>query len=159
MIRGIHHIAINTANLDRLRDFYVDVIGFEPATSEFGWSDSAECDAAVGLRGSCARQQMLRAGNCYLELFEYAQPAARPDHAVRPCDHGYTHFALDVTDIEEEYDRLAAAGMKFAHERPIDFGEIRAVYGADPDGNIIEIQQTTREQVFALAKLGTISFA
>lgn len=159
MIRGIHHIAVNTANLDRLCDFYVNVIGFELATSEISWADSPESDAAVGLRGSVARQQMLRAGNCYLEMFEYAEPRAREGEPHRPCDRGYTHFALDVTDIEAEYERLAAAGMEFAHPRPVDFGDIRAVYGKDPDGNIIEIQQTTREQAFALARLGTVSFA
>jgi catechol 2,3-dioxygenase-like lactoylglutathione lyase family enzyme len=159
MIRGIHHIAMNTADLDRLRAFYVDVIGFEPAVPEHSWADSPMSDAAIGLKGSVARQQMLKAGNCYLELFEYAEPAPRDGEPNRPCDRGYTHFALDVTDIEAEYDRLAAAGMRFAHDRPIDFGEIKAVYGQDPDGNIIEIQQTTREQAFALAKLGTISFA
>jgi glyoxylase I family protein len=159
MIRGIHHIAINTADLDRLRDFYVDVIGFEPAVPEHSWADSPASDAAVGLSGSAARQQMLKAGNCYLEIFEYARPEPRPGEPHRACDRGYTHFALDVTDIEAEYDRLAAAGMEFAHERPLDFGDIKAVYGKDPDGNIIEIQQTTREQAFALAKLGTVSFA
>jgi hypothetical protein len=33
--------------------------------------------------------------------------------------------------------------MRFKHERPADVGEIKAVYGQDPDGNLIAIQQTT----------------
>jgi catechol 2,3-dioxygenase-like lactoylglutathione lyase family enzyme len=123
------------------------------------WRDNPVIDRVIGLEGSAARTVMLKAGNCYLEVFEYAQPAARDGAPLRPCDRGYTHFALDVTDIEQEYDRLAAAGMEFMHDRPGDFGDIKAVYGKDPDGNIIEIQQTTREQAFSLARLGTVSFA
>ncbi|MFA7586200.1 MAG: VOC family protein, partial [Novosphingobium sp.] len=102
--------------------------------------------------------QMLKAGNCYLELFEYAAPAPREGEPHRPCDRGYTHFALDVVDIEAEYDRLVAGGMTFAHPRPVDFGEIQAVYGKDPDGNLIEIQQTTSDQAFALERLDALSF-
>ena len=50
---------------------------------------------------------MLRAGNAYIEMFEYSVPgrqAGRAGPAV--CDHGYTHFCLDVRDIDAEYERL-----------------------------------------------------
>ena len=30
MIRGVHHVAICTPDLDRLSAFYIDVVGFRP---------------------------------------------------------------------------------------------------------------------------------
>ena len=150
MIRGIHHVAINTANLERMLAFYRDVVGFE-VVFESGWKDDAQIDSVVGLRGSAAKQAMLRAGNAYLELFEYSAPAARDAAPLRPCDRGYTHLCLDVTDIEAEHARLMRAGAAF-ERKPGDFGELRAVYGKDPDGNVIEIQEILNNaHVFALA--------
>lgn len=156
MIRGIHHVALNTANFEEMYAFYKDVLGFEPAVDVGGWANEPRFDEVIGLKGSAARQCMFKAGNAYLELFEYSAPAAREGAPLRPCDHGYTHFALDVTDIEEEYERLSAAGMRFMCDRPGDFGDIKAVYGQDPDGNLIEIQQTTPDQAFAIQRLDKV---
>lgn len=70
MIRGIHHIAVNTADLDRLFRFYVDVLGFQPTIEEFRWKDEPTIDRMIGLEYCAARTRMLKAGNCYFELFE-----------------------------------------------------------------------------------------
>lgn len=158
MIRGIHHIAVNTANLDRLYRFYVEVIGFTPTIDEFRWQDDPSIDRMIGLPHSAARTRMLKAGNCYFELFEYSAPAARTATPLRPCDRGYTHFSLDVTDIESEHRRLVAAGMEFFDERIGGSGALMALYGKDPDGNIIEIQQTSPEHGFSMAQLDAVKF-
>lgn len=139
MIRGIHHIALNTPNLSRMLEFYRDTLGFAVAY-QMEWSNNDVVDSAVDLRDSTGRVVMLRAGNVYLELFEYTAPPARTAEPLRPCDHGYTHFCLDVTDIESEWQRLSASGMTYSR-RPVDFGDVKAIYGKDPDGNVIEIQE------------------
>ncbi|HLY57901.1 MAG TPA: VOC family protein [Stellaceae bacterium] len=144
MIRGIHHVGLNTADIDRLVAFYRDVMGFEVISSG-DWSKSELIDGVVGLKDSAARHAMLRAGNCYLEIFQYSSPEARDATPLRPCDRGYTHFCLDVTDIDEEHERLTRAGMRF-FRKPGDFGELRAVYGKDPDGNVVEIQEVLDPQ-------------
>jgi catechol 2,3-dioxygenase-like lactoylglutathione lyase family enzyme len=155
MIRGIHHVAINTANLERIVDFYVNVLGCERVRDDPGpgWRDNPVIDAVIGLRGSAARGTMLRAGNVHIEVFEYSAPAARDGGPLRPCDRGYTHIALDVVDIEAEYARLKAAGMAFVHDGPVDLGNLKAVYGSDPDGNIIEILETAPGHEFSIARL------
>ena len=90
---------------------------------------------------------MLQAGNAYLELFEYASPAARPADPDRPpADHGYTHFCLDVIDIDAEYERLVARRHDVPQPPAHDRGDsatarLRAIYGRDPDGNIVELQE------------------
>lgn len=148
MIRGIHHAAISTANLDRLVAFYRDVMGFEPV-DQTAWPKGSDLiDEVVGLKGSVARQVMLNAGNCYIEIFEYSAPEARPGEPLRACDRGYTHLCFDVTDIDAEYERLTKAGVKFNRAPPVFEGAgVRATYGRDPDGNIIEIQEVQRADV------------
>lgn len=145
MIRGIHHVAISTANLDRLAAFYVDVLGFRQVMST-KWSSRPVIDRIIGVDDSAARQIMLQAGNAYLELFEYSSPAGRASHpSPSPADHGYTHFCIDVVDIDAEYRRLSAAGMHFHGPPPatdeLGGSAIRAIYGRDPDGNIVELQE------------------
>jgi glyoxylase I family protein len=156
MIRGIHHIALHTADLPRIVEFYRDVVGFQEV-ARYGWENSEITDRVVGLSKSAAHVVMLRAGNCYLEIFKYAAPEPRPAAPLRACDHGYTHLCLDVTDIHGEYQRLVAAGMTF-NTPPGDFGDIRAAYGRDPDGNIVEIQETLPGQAFAMSRLGPPRF-
>jgi catechol 2,3-dioxygenase-like lactoylglutathione lyase family enzyme len=145
MIRGIHHVAICTPDLDRLAAFYTDVMGFEPVMST-SWRDRPIIDRMIGLTDSAARQVMLRAGNAYLELFEYESPvgaAADPDR--NPANQGYTHFCVDVTDIDAEYQRLSANGMSFHSPPPttdeMNGSKLRAIYARDPDGNIVELQE------------------
>lgn len=146
MIRGIHHVAITTPDIDRLIAFYRDDIGME-VMRDSGWSvGSDRIDTLVGLSGSSARTATLKLGNAYLELFEYMTPVGHPGDPDRPVnDAGYTHFCLDVTDIDDEYERLVAAGMRFHCPPPpasaIGSGNLRSTYGRDPDGNVIELQE------------------
>jgi catechol 2,3-dioxygenase-like lactoylglutathione lyase family enzyme len=139
MIRGIHHTAISTADLERSVRFYRDLLGFEQVFTS-GWDRGAEtADKITGLKDSSAKFVMLKAGNACLELFEYSSPQARAGNPNRPaCDHGITHLCLDVRDIQAEYGRLRAAGMVF-NCPPQNMGGVSATYGRDPDGNIVEL--------------------
>jgi catechol 2,3-dioxygenase-like lactoylglutathione lyase family enzyme len=142
MIRGIHHTAISTGNLERALGFYRDLLGFE-VISEFAWPAGSElADQITGLEGSSAKAAMLRAGNAHIELFEYGSPPPRPGDEARPVnDHGITHICVDVVDVDAEYERLVAAGMRF-HCPPQYLGpDVRTTYGRDPDGNVIELQE------------------
>jgi catechol 2,3-dioxygenase-like lactoylglutathione lyase family enzyme len=153
MIRGIHHVAIHSPDIDRTIAFYRDAFGFEPVAPEFSWKDMPELDAPLGMSGSAARTRMLRAGNCYVEVFEYSSPPPRDGEALRPHDYGYTHFAVDVTDIRSEIARLKTLGMTFPDVDPFDTGPIKAIYGKDPDGNIIELQELADDHATAMARL------
>lgn len=158
MIRGIHHIAMNTANFDRQVEFYHRAFGFTPATDEVRWRDDPYIDKLIGVPRSSARTLMLKAGNVYLEIFEYFEPASRDAAPARPNDHGYTHFGVDSDDARADYERLLEAGMTFVHVEPGELGDIRAVYGKDPDGNLIELQQLKPGHVFDLEKLPAVDF-
>jgi len=140
MIHGIHHTAISTADIERSAAFYRDLLGFEEVF-KLNWDVGTQVlDDITGLRDSAARVIMLKAGNACIELFEYESPPPKAGEQRRPvCDHGITHLCLQVSDIDSEYDRLAAAGMEF-HCPPQQVGDtLRATYGRDPDGNVVEL--------------------
>jgi catechol 2,3-dioxygenase-like lactoylglutathione lyase family enzyme len=147
MIRGIHHTAISVPDLGLALKFYCDLLGFEKVF-KFKWPAGTKVsDDITGLKGSAARAVMLRKGNAHVELFEYESPAPKPCDPERPvCDHGYTHLCIDVIDIDSEYERLKAGGMEF-HCPPRDMLVVKATYGRDPFGNVIELQEIIDENL------------
>lgn len=157
MIRGVHHVAIHARDLDRMIQFYRDAFGFELVGEPFEWDHVKELDQILDVPGSAARGAMMRAGSCYVELFQFSDPAPESDRPLRPYDKGYTHFCVDVTDIEQEYERLKGLGMTFGHHEPVDMGHVKTIYGRDPEGNVIEIQQTQDNCEFKLKDLPALA--
>lgn len=150
MIVGIHHVAISVTDIDRAVEFYTGALGFEVVQTG-GWQkDNPLADRAIGLADTHTRMAMLKAPNAHIELFQYEHPEPE-DKRARPCDYGYTHFCLQVDGIQEEYVRLSAAGMEFVGE-PVDFGQISAIYGRDPFGNVIELYEIRDPEVAQLAR-------
>lgn len=150
MIVGLHHTSITTSDLDRLSAFYRDQFRFE-IVLETAWDGgNPTADTIFGLTGTAVRMVMMRTANAFLELFEFAHPVGAAGDPQRPvCDQGITHICIAVTDIDAEYDRLCAAGMRF-HSPPQNVpGLCRAVYGRDPDGNIVELVEADPAGPFA----------
>ena len=139
MIVGLHHVAVGVDDFEMALRFYTEALGFEVVqTSSFDCVP--QVDAAIGLKDAKARMAMLKIGNAFLELWQYTNPRPR-DLRSNPSDHGYPHIALQVEDIEQEYDRLKSHGMTFVGE-VVHFGErSSAIYGRDPSGNIIELYE------------------
>jgi glyoxylase I family protein len=139
MIIGIHHIAIGVPDFDAGLEFYRDVLGFEQVERTSFAGENPAVEAAIGLSRPSAQMAMLRGGNAYIELWQYTEPEPH-NLTARPCDYGYPHFALEVSDIQTEHARLSAAGMQFVGD-PVEFGDSAAIYGSDPFGNVIEIYE------------------
>ena len=150
MILGLHHASITTSDLDRLTAFYRDQFGFRIVLETEWAAGNALADTIYGLTDTAVRMAMLRSSNAFLELFEFSQPVGKPGNTARPVnDQGITHIAIQVTDIDAEYQRLAAAGMSF-NSAPVDVpGLCKAAYGRDPDGNIVELVEAYAAGPFA----------
>jgi hypothetical protein len=99
--------------------FYREAFGFEIVGEQFSWSNNEVLDKLIDVPGSAARGAMLKCGTCYLELFQFDTPQPNSSKPLRPYDKGYTHFCVDVTEIERECGRLRELGMTFGHA-PID---------------------------------------
>lgn len=139
MINGIHHTSMTTVDLDRMVEFYTQSLGFEVAWMSAGLS--------LGKESGPVRLAMLRSGTSFvraLQRTDYDGPS--PYLETLLGTPGYKDIAFDVTDIEAEYDRLSAAGMKFLLP-PTAFDEAGIVmaYLEDPDGNLVQLVEVVDE--------------
>jgi catechol 2,3-dioxygenase-like lactoylglutathione lyase family enzyme len=141
MLVAMNHVGISVANLERSVDFYQNAFGMKlviqaPFAGE-------QYERVLGLSNVGGRVALLRSHETGLqvELFEFEQPRPEASDPNRPvCDHGITHFCVEVTDIESEYERLRSVGATF-HCEPVQFPRSgnKATYGRDPDGNVFEL--------------------
>jgi catechol 2,3-dioxygenase-like lactoylglutathione lyase family enzyme len=146
---GVHHVSVSVPDIDKAREFYIDLLGAkEVQTVEWG-TGNAFINDIVGLPDCAGKQFMARLGNTYLEVFEYLTPRSPPQDPRRPVNlNGYTHFGLQVEDIDAVYERMLAAGITF-HVPPQHSGGpevvngrkqgFRSTYGRDFFGNVFEL--------------------
>ena len=140
-INGVHHIALSVPDLGTARDFWVGLLRLEVGPAGPWEPGTAMNDRIMRLKDSSGRAMFVRAGNIFLEFFEFATPQPAPLEPDRPvCNYGYTHMALDVTGLASIHARLTAAGMDF-HTTPLDGYGVSTTYGRDPFGNVIELQE------------------
>ena len=117
-VQGLHHIAVSVPDLAKARSFYIDLLGGVEEVAPLSWRDNPFIDALVGLPGSAANQFFCRLGHTQIEVFEYLAPRSPPQDPERGVHHyGYSHFALQVDDIEACCRRLEAAGIRL-HVQP-----------------------------------------
>ncbi len=124
MIKSIEHVAVVTTDVERAARFYTEVLGFR----EVGRLETSHSGTIV----------FVSLNGTQVELFGGGKPRGS-EQAERTV--GYTHIALRVEDIDGEYARLKALGVRF-HMEPatVDAG-LRVAFFRDPDGNPIELFQ------------------
>ncbi len=150
MIVGIHHVAIGVSDFDTALTFYTEALGFEIVQqSEF--NNDPMANKTIGLDAIQAKMAMLKGPNAFIELWQYSNPAPE-DMRSRACDLGYPHIALQVDDIQMEYERLKTYGMEFVGD-VVHFGDsASAIYGRDPSGNIIELYEIKSDAIAQLER-------
>jgi len=130
-IEGLAHIGIRVHDLARSVAFY-ELLGFTKTAGPIGPEPVAILDHPSGLE---------------LNLILNAPSADEPNVLMDvPAKHpGITHIALLCPDLEEARARLAAAGISLSGG-PIQFGPgARGMFVRDPDRNVIELHQRTRQ--------------
>ena len=55
--------------------------------------------------------------------------------------------------MEKDIEFLKSCGMTFNDRDFVDVGHVMTIYGYDPEGNVIEVQQTAPGNAFALSEL------
>ena len=106
--------------------FYTDVLGFRPKSDvplgEYRWLTVVSPDALDGVE---------------LVLEPDEHPAAKPFKAALVED-GIPFTSFGVEDVESEYERLRALGVRFTQE-PSAMGPVVAAVFDDTCGNLIQI--------------------
>lgn len=155
MILGFAHASLVVPDLERAREFYEAMFGFEYAGDE-GWADDPEIDQCLQLEGSASRGCMLKGHNCYLELFEYSAPKQQgPDPtSLGANEAGIRHIAFYVDDCWREWERFKKLGGQAMGE-PVGSDETGwCVYCRDPFGNIIELAEVMANEELPTALPG-----
>lgn len=155
--RGVSHIGIGVADLERSTAFYRDVLGCR-VLDRYGYYVPA--DPSMGGLGN-ARQDdrwwrevaVLRVGDAddgpviVMALHDLGHPA----HRVEMDDIGTHHWAMWVSGIEDYVERLDRAGVEwcvplrtYESGRAWGFPEgvnVKSCIFRDPDGTLVQLDE------------------
>lgn len=148
-ITGPRHAGITVSDLDRSLEFYCGLLGLELLWRRL--YEEPEITSIVGVPEATGIEvAMLRVpgGEFQIELLQYHGIEPR-DGSGPPSDHGTGHFCLFVTGIDELHAELAASGVSFRSDGPVEMtaGANRggkSLYSLDPDGYVVELHERPR---------------
>jgi len=144
------HTNLTTRDWRRLVRFYCDVFGCIPRLPERDlsgdWLAQLTSLPAPRLRGMHLSLPGLPEGGPTLEIFEYTQMESRSLPLVN--EPGFGHLAFHVPDVGEAVSEIIQQGGSLVGEivrtQVPGVGILWVAYARDPDGNILEIQNWTR---------------
>jgi glyoxylase I family protein len=125
-IRSTHHIGMVTGQFERMRRFYVEVLGLAEA-------------------GGFPEHHIvfLDAGSTRIELLGQDIGSDQEQRA------GWHHLALEVDDVDAAFSTLTRCGVD-VHSPPESFPPeapvFRIAFLRDPDGNLLELIQQIADQ-------------
>jgi len=135
----LNHIGMSVKDLNRSVAFYRDLLSMEVLIAPQPFSGKIY-ETIMAISGVAGKVAVLKKGSVEIELFQFSTPCpSGGSEPRRVCEHGISHFCIEVSNIESEYRRLKDAGVVF-HCAPQNFQDAAlATYGRDPDGNIFEL--------------------
>jgi catechol 2,3-dioxygenase-like lactoylglutathione lyase family enzyme len=147
-ISGVHHVAMGVKNLETMKSFYRDLMGFTETFVEFDESEQeimrevTRSSRAV-FSGAILQQ---KAGGILLELIHMSEPVPRPIRKdFRYGDIGVAKITLAVSDVREVYAELKSM-VNFCSQPKVTvvpgWDDYLFVYCRDPEGNLVEIVST-----------------
>ena len=125
MFERMHHAAIIVSDYERVREFYVEKLGFPVLRENFRQE-----------RGDWKLD--LKCGDGELEIFAIPGAPPRPDH---PEARGLRHLAFRVEDVEKAARELEKRGIPCEPIRRDPYTGGRATFFHDPDGLPLELHE------------------
>ncbi len=140
------HLNIISRDWKKLADFYIKVFDCKPIFPERNlagkWLDDATAIQNAHISGIHLRLPGFEEGSPSLEIFQYDENIEQQDRKINT--EGITHMAFRVEDVDyvlQEILNYGGSQIGNVTKKTIeDIGTITFVYAADPEGNIIEIQ-------------------
>ncbi|ESQ16874.1 MAG: hypothetical protein N838_25045 [Thiohalocapsa sp. PB-PSB1] len=122
LITGMHHVSLIVNDTGRALAFYQDLLGLavDPERPDLGFGGA-----------------WLQVGAQQIHLLELPNPdpsSGRPEHGGRD-----RHVALSVSDLDKLAQQLDSAGVECRFSR----SGRRALFCRDPDGNALELVETS----------------
>jgi catechol 2,3-dioxygenase-like lactoylglutathione lyase family enzyme len=142
-IKDVFHVNVNCRDLEKSRAFY-EKVGFK-VVHELGVGGGRSMLKGLGLpEGSQAKAVLMmlepdKPRGTRLDLIEWITPPTQGSPAPDLTYAGAVRIALWTIGIDEEYERLKAAGVEFLSE-PVGMpGGASFCCFKDPDGTILEL--------------------
>jgi lactoylglutathione lyase len=131
-LQGIQHLGIPVTDLERSRDFYM----------QLGFTEAMRKD--IPRKSEPVRVAMMEHENFTIELYQLDKER-RQEIATRSDGH-IDHVALNVLDIEQAYTEIKALGLEILEDNApvyLPFWEhgVRYFTVRGPDGEKIEFNQ------------------
>ncbi|HUI46312.1 MAG TPA: VOC family protein [Nitrospirota bacterium] len=142
MINKLDHINIVVSNLQKAKDFFLN-LGFKEEISSrisgerfsiiAGLPDFDAEFVGLTLPGSATNVELIQ---------YYSPPGGKDPDLNKPNQLGFRHMAFAVDDIEAEVARLKAKGVNFQSDIQVwEKTGKKLVYFYGPDGIILEFAQ------------------
>ena len=141
------HTNIISADWKKLAQFYIDVFDCQPVPptrDQAGdWLSRGTGVEAAALQGMHLRLPGFGENGPTLEIYQYSRMEEKPLPVANR--KGFGHIAFEVEDVAAILEQLMKYGGKAVGEvvrKEVDgVGMITFTYAADPEGNLIELQQ------------------
>ncbi len=146
------HFSFTVSDIEQSVQFYRDILGLRLVHRMV--HDQAYTSAQIGFSNAYLKVALFTLADMpqgqspsghFLELIEYVRPRGEPTDTStnRP---GAAHLAFQTDDIQAEFDRLKALGVRFKSDAPIRITHGRhtggwTCYFLDPDNITLEMIQ------------------
>jgi len=125
-VKGLHHVAVRCADLEKNLDFYRRVLGLEVLRR---WPGD----------GGSERSVWLSTGQGFLALERASGPPQASGSGDAPAGWQVVAFGIARADRKEWEERLAAAGVAVARRSPF------SIFFQDPEGNRLALSHWPEE--------------
>jgi catechol 2,3-dioxygenase-like lactoylglutathione lyase family enzyme len=145
LVPAVVYAAVSVRDLDRARTLFVDVVGLEEDRRTVLHTPATE--ALWGLDGARRETVLVRAGDVFVELVRYDEPAGRPPAVGRRLsDQGFMNIGFAVREkraFDAILERASGVGLS-PSTTPPDRPSTEAYLDAG-DGLAVEILLLPRE--------------
>ncbi len=130
-----HHINFVSEDVDRLHEFYTDVLGLDDVPQENFPRTEATKDS-----GFDGKIRFATDGDMQMHLAERAFDVAfRNGQVINPVERG--HIAFRTDDLPAFLRKLEDKGIPYSDYGTTFAKEWHQVFFMDPEGNVIEVHQ------------------
>ena len=148
----LSHAALVSPDLDSLVEFYSLLLDAKP-NRRTDRASGPRFDDVAGYDNVMIRAAWFDIGNMILEMWQFVNPVTpEPQRPSAIEDVGYNKVAFEVSDLQKEYERLTAMGVRFLSSPATSFDGWEVCL-RDPDGNLISLIQPKTQDDLSVSHL------